>query len=172
MTGALMTLRPALPADAVAVRDLYCRSFTATFAHLYPPEDLAGFLDSCSEARFRDELASPDYAVHLAEAEGRLLGYCTLGPQDLGIALGPAGWVLRQLYLEDDAKGTGLADRLIHWAIDEARARGKAALYLTVWVENHRARRVYERHGFEEVGAYAFRVGTVVDDDRIMRLTL
>ena len=35
-----------------------------------------------------------------------------------------------------------------------------------------RARRFYERYGFEEVGKYVFMVGNHADDDRIMRLTL
>jgi ribosomal protein S18 acetylase RimI-like enzyme len=58
------------------------------------------------------------------------------------------------------------------WAIAEARARGFQELYLTVWIGNHRARRFYEAHGFEEVGHYPFRVGSTVDDDRILRLRL
>ena len=53
-----------------------------------------------------------------------------------------------------------------------ARARGMQDLYLTVWVENHRARRFYDRHGFVEVGKYPYVVGSTVDDDRILRLIL
>ena len=56
--------------------------------------------------------------------------------------------------------------------VAEARARGFDELYLTVWIENHRARRFYERNGVVEVGRYAFVVGDQVDDDRILRLTL
>jgi ribosomal protein S18 acetylase RimI-like enzyme len=80
--------------------------------------------------------------------------------------------VLRQLYLDEEAKGTGLAQALMEAALAEARARGVKELYLTVWVDNHRARRFYERYGFEEVGAYAFVVGSTIDDDRILRLRL
>ena len=38
------------------------------------------------------------------------------------------------------------------WALDEARRRGVDELYLTVYIDNHRARRFYERYGFEAVG--------------------
>lgn len=168
-------LRRATEADAQAVSDLFHLSFTATFGHIYPPEDLAGFLAGCPPERFRAEVLSPDYAVFLGvDPSGALLGYCTLGPQDLGPELKPEGrwWVLRQLYLDESAKGTGLAQALMQAATDEARRRDYQELYLTVWVENHRARRFYDAHGFEEVGGYAFVVGTTVDDDRILRLTL
>lgn len=167
------TLRPAVRADAPRVRSLFCRSFTATFGHLYPADDLADWLESCSEARFATECGSAAYACYVGEAaDGRLAGYVTLGHQDLEIT--PAGrwWVLRQLYLEPDAWGTGLAAALLGEAMAESRRRCVAELYLTVWVDNRRARRFYERHGFAEVGRHAFRVGSIVDDDRIMRVTL
>ena len=46
------------------------------------------------------------------------------------------------------------------------------SLLLTVWEENHRAKRFYERHGFEHVGDYAFAFGEKVDRDLVMRLAL
>lgn len=166
-------LRQATRSDARRVRDLFCRSFTATFGHLYPPHELAEWLEDCSEARFADECSSAGFACFLGEAaDGRLLGYVTLGHQQLDISPGGRWWVLRQLYLEEAAKGTGLAQALFDAALTESRRRGVAELYLTVWVGNHRARRFYERRGFVEVGRYAFKVGSTVDDDRIMRLIL
>ncbi len=166
-------IRRGTAADAAAVSDLFHRSFTATFGHLYPPEDLAGFLEGCPPERFEREAQSADFAIFLGlDESGRLLGYCTLGPQELGIEGEGRWWVLRQLYLDEAAKGSGLAQALMREALAEARSRGVENLYLTVWVENHRARRFYEQHGFEEVGSYAFVVGNTVDDDRILRLKL
>lgn len=167
------TLCRATGTDAARIGDLFRRSFAATFGYNYPPADLADFLDECTEPSFRAELTDPQFATMIGlDDEAALLGYCTLGPQDLGIAVEPQSWVLRQLYLEERAKGTGLAQDLVRWAIAESRARGLAALYLTVWVENQRARRFYDRLGFVEVGGYAFRVGATVDDDRILKLAL
>ncbi|TPE59446.1 GNAT family N-acetyltransferase [Sandaracinobacter neustonicus] len=172
------SLRRAGAADAPAVCALFHKSFTATFGHLYPPQELAGFLAGCPVERFRAECTDPEFAVMLGEAaDGTPLGYCTLGPYDLQghipeLLEGRRWWVLRQLYLDEPAKGSGLADALMQWAVSEARARQVQDLYLTVWIENHRARRFYERHGFHEVGKYPYVVGNTVDDDRILRLTL
>jgi RimJ/RimL family protein N-acetyltransferase len=58
------------------------------------------------------------------------------------------------------------------WVIGEARARGAQELYLSVFTDNHRARRFYARYGFEEVGPYQFMVGTHADNDIILRLPL
>ena len=58
------------------------------------------------------------------------------------------------------------------WAIATARARGAQDLFLSVYVDNHRARRFYERYGFERVGRYQFMVGAHADEDDLMRLAL
>ena len=60
----------------------------------------------------------------------------------------------------------------MRWVIATAKARGAEDLYLSVFVDNHRARRFYERYGFTFVGTYAFMVGTHADEDHVMRLPL
>jgi GNAT superfamily N-acetyltransferase len=79
---------------------------------------------------------------------------------------------LRQLYLLHEWRGAGAAKALMDWAIAEARGRSADELYLTVYVDNVRARRFYERYGFVEVGPYKFMVGEQADEDIIMRLPL
>ena len=58
------------------------------------------------------------------------------------------------------------------WALDHARSHGAREVILSVYVDNHRAYRFYERYGFRDIGRIAFRVGTTVDDDNLMRLVL
>ncbi len=58
------------------------------------------------------------------------------------------------------------------WAIDIARAEGRTEMILSVYVDNNRAHRFYQRYGFVEIGRYVFMVGEQPDDDRIMRLVL
>ena len=60
--------------------------------------------------------------------------------------------------------------QLMDWALDEARApRRRASFTSRVFIDNHRARRFYERYGFEQVGRYDFMVGNHADEDIIMR---
>ena len=61
---------------------------------------------------------------------------------------------LRQLYISSEWRGAGAARVLIDWALAEAKARGGEELYLTVYTENWRARRFYEKYGFVEVGRF------------------
>ena len=166
-----IAFRDGRPGDGAMVAELFRTSFIATFGHLYSDEDLGTFLAGVRPEAFEQELADPGFAFRLAEEEGALAGFAKLGRDDLpGAAEGSVE--LYQLYVLEPWKGRGIAAALMDWAIAESRRRGASQLRLTVYIDNHRARRFYERHGFEEVGKYVFMVGNHADDDRIMRLTL
>ncbi|PVX31251.1 GNAT family N-acetyltransferase [Sphingomonas pokkalii] len=167
-----MNDREATPADAAAIDALFRESFAATFAHLYAPEDLASFFAGFTVAGWTGELASPDFAFRVIEDGEGLAGYCKLGPTSLPVTPEGPAIELRQLYLRDRAKGSGAAQTLMGWALATARARGAAELWLSVYIDNHRARRFYQRYGFEDRGPYAFMVGNHADEDRLMRLAL
>jgi len=166
------TLRNPTVADAEAIAALMADCFTATFGSLYDPVDLASFLDALTVERWRAELSDPAFAFLLAEDDGTAVGFAKLGPRSLPVE--PAGPMieLRQLYLRDSQHGSGLAARMMDWVLATARDRGARELFLSVYVDNHRARRFYERYGFAEIGIYTFMVGTHADEDHLMRLAL
>ena len=167
-----LSFRDAAPGDAAILADLGRRTFTETFGHLYRPEDLAAFLESHSEERWRAELSDPSFTVRLAEEDGVPAGYAKIGPPTLPFEPKGISIELRQFYLLKPWHGTGASHALMGWAIEEAKRRGAEDLYLSVFVDNHRARRFYERYGFTFVGTYAFIVGTHEDEDHVMRLDL
>jgi len=164
--------RDASPADAAAIDALFRRSFTDTFAHLYDPADLAAFFADFTEAYWRRELADAGITFRVAEQAGVLAGYAKVAP--LSLPAEPAGPAveLRQFYLLPRWHGAGIAPVLMDWVLAEARRRGAGELYLSVFTENHRAKRFYARYGFEPVGLYAFMVGNQADEDIVMRLKL
>lgn len=169
----MIAYRAALPADGPELAEMAKRSFTETFGSLYPASDLAAFLDRTFGADgLPSELDDLAFTVRVATDDGRIIGFAKLGP----VAF-PGGWPpqaieLHQLYVLGGWHGEGVGPALLDWAIATARAAGHSAMLLSVYIDNHRARRFYERYGFEEVGRYEFRVGETIDDDRIMRLAL
>lgn len=167
-----ITYRDATAADLPAVDSLFRSSFSDTFAHLYKPEDLAAFFTSFTPEAWREEFDDPLYAFRLAEADGELVGFVKLGPPSVPVESGADRLELRQIYIDKAWHGQGIAQVLMDWAIEQAKRRGVQELYLTVYVDNHRARAVYERYGFQAVGSYDFMVGSHADEDTIMRLDL
>ena len=169
MTG---SYRIATAADAETLAELGARTFTDTFGHLYQPDDLDIFLQNHSPENWDRELNDPAFEVRVAELDGALVGYVKLGPPHLPFEPRGEAAELRQLYVVEEMKGRGIADELIHWVIERARDKRADYLYLSVFTENHRARRFYEKYGFEPEGTYAFMVGGHADEDIVMRLKL
>ena len=163
-----VTYRDSTPADAAAIDRTFRTTFCDTFEHLYGPEDLAAFLAQFTLTTWQSELANPDFAFHVAEENGAIVGYAKLGPFKLPIETSGPAMLLSQLYVMSSHQGAGIAQALMDWTLVEAKRRGMAELYLTVFTENHRARRFYERYGFEAVGRYDFMVGSHADEDIIM----
>ena len=158
--------------DAALMSRIGKETFVETFGHLYTPENLAAFLENHSEENWLGELTNPAFAIRIAEDGGEAAGFAKVGPPSLPFEVTGPTAELRQLYVLKPWHGVGIAHRLMDWAIDEAKRRGAEQIYLSVFVDNHRARRFYDRYGFEAVGTYDFMVGTHADLDIIMRKVL
>ena len=164
-----VSYRDATLADAGALRQLFAETFVETFGHLYRPDDLREFLGGNSQEKWEANLSDPEVAICVAEADEQLAGFVELAPKKLPYETGALAIELRRLYLRSNARGRGIADELMRWALKEAAARGAEEVVLSVYVDNHRARRFYERYGFEAVGRYDFMVGSHADEDLILR---
>jgi ribosomal protein S18 acetylase RimI-like enzyme len=159
--------------DAAILDRIFRESFCDTFAHLYRAEDLEAFLSSFSVAGWQNALNDASYAFGIADAGTDPVGFVKLGPvAKLPIRGERQSMLLDQLYVLKAYHGTGIARELMDWALDAARRCGAEELYLTVYVENHRALRFYEKYGFEAVGRFDFMVGSHADEDIIMRKLL
>jgi diamine N-acetyltransferase len=167
-----ITYRGATIADAATLDRIFDTSFRDTFAHLYRGEDLEAFLSGFGIADWEAELRDPAYAFRIGEVDGEPVGYVKLGPLKLPVETDRPALLLDQLYILKEHHGAGIAHSLIDWALEQARGRGAEELYLTVFIDNHRARRFYDRYGFEAVGRYDFMVGNHADEDVIMRKSL
>jgi NADH dehydrogenase [ubiquinone] 1 alpha subcomplex assembly factor 7 len=168
----MIYLRDGQIEDAAALDRIFDTVFCDTFAHLYRSEDLDAFLTSFGIDDWEADLVNPSYAIRVAEVDGNPVAFCKLGPQKLPVETNRSSMVLDQLYVLKEYHGAGIAQSLMTWAFHQAQSRNAEELYLTVYVDNHRARRFYDRYGFEPVGRYDFMVGNHADEDIIMRKVL
>jgi ribosomal protein S18 acetylase RimI-like enzyme len=161
--------RAAEPADSPWVAEVFTTSFVDTFGHLYPRQDLEDFLATMTPDRFRADIEDERYQFWLAFHAARLVGYVKLGPPELPVETPPDSIELCQLYVLKEWHGAGIAAALMDWAVATARVHGARHIQLSVYVDNHRARRFYERYGFHAVGRYDFMVGSHADEDIVLR---
>lgn len=163
-------LRPAVPDDALCLGVLATQVWLDTYATqgirpLIAREVLASFGTAAMAAL----LARPGTQVHVAEAEGHLLGFAqtTLGtPQPLVDTPAPAE--LDRLYVQEPFTRHGLGRRLLQAAEGWAAGQGASGLWLTPWVHNHRARAFYAAQGYADVGATLFTMEGEPHENRVL----
>ncbi|MDQ3204970.1 MAG: GNAT family N-acetyltransferase [Pseudomonadota bacterium] len=169
-SGALV-IRRAGREDAATVARLAARTFTESFGHLYPDEDLQAFLRDCFSVEKQALILShPDYAIWLLERDGQPLGHAAAGPCGLPHTEVQAGdGEVKRLYVLRELHGGGWGGRLLQTALDWLQREGPRTLWIGVWSENLGAQRFYRRFGFSRVGDYQFPVGRVRDLEYILR---
>jgi len=168
-----MQLLPVAPDHIPALSALAAGTFTATFGHLYPPEDLEAFLaTSYNHDTLLAETRDPRYFWRMAWADGEALGYLQCGPVGLPHAEADPErhGELKRIYVAPAAQGRGLGKVLMTAALAHLHDRyGDAPQWIGVWSENHRAQALYGGFGFVRVGAYEFPVGQTRDHEFILR---
>ena len=166
------TIRRAVPGDAAALAALGAATFTETFGHLYPPEDLRTFLvTSHSVEVWNRLLEDARHAVWIAELpDAAPVGFISVGACKLPIEnREPSAGEVQQLYVLARHHNLRLGTRLMELGLEWLEAQRQAPLYVGVWSENYGAQRFYGRYGFSKVGEYGFRVGSTVDREFILK---
>lgn len=167
-----VTIRRATPADAAALAELGAATFTETFGHLYPPEDLQTFLaKSHSPEWWSGALADHNRAVWVVDHEsGRKIGFIVVGKCKLPVQnLEPDAGEVQQLYVLAEFHNLRLGTRLMEAGLEWLASQRRSPLYIGVWSENYGAQRFYGRYGFNKVGEYGFPVGKTVDHEFILK---
>jgi ribosomal protein S18 acetylase RimI-like enzyme len=166
-----LAIRRATVADAQTLSRIATRTFTETFGHLYPAEDLQAFVDdSYAVEKQALILGHPDYAVWLLEQDGDAVGHAAAGPCGLPHPqVGAGDGELKRLYVLPTLQNGGWGGRLFDAALAWLERDGPRTLWIGVWSQNLGAQRFYARHGFEKAGEYEFPVGRVRDREFILR---
>jgi ribosomal protein S18 acetylase RimI-like enzyme len=166
------SIRRCTPTDAPALAVLGAATFTETFGHLYPPEDLQTFLTgSHSIDAWTRSLADPMRAVWIVELANAgpiafvVAGACKLPVENREANAGE----IQQLYVLSGHQNLRLGSRLMDLALKWLEEQGRTPLYIGVWSENFGAQRFYGRYGFTKIGEYGFPVGSTVDREFILK---
>lgn len=106
------------------------------------------------EREWRQRLSSPTAATFLAFLDAAPAGTAAGKVDDPDDEFTvPGSWQLIGMWVEPNARGTGLAERLIDAVAHHAREQGASSLCLWVTEVNTRARAFYQRVGFVPTGA-------------------
>lgn len=135
-------MRRARPDDAAAIAEAHARTWQAAYEHVFGAERLAKRRPDV--ALWTRILANERVEVNVAEAEGRIVAFVSVGPSRDADAEGE----LYAIYALPEAWGTGAGAALMQVGLDAMRTAGYRDAILYVLDDNPRARRFYEREGW------------------------
>lgn len=172
MNGEFQLRNPEIE-DTAHLAELGRSTFIETFGTLYRQEDLNHFLKEVySDAVVAQELADPKLTHRVIESDGELVAFIKVGPVHVPAeSPSPDAGEIWQVYVRKSFLGKGLGDRLMEWAMNYFRSINTDEIYVSVFSENPRAIRFYQKYGFEKISEYGFPVGDQVDFEWIMRKT-
>jgi GNAT superfamily N-acetyltransferase len=142
-----MKVRMASLADARRIEEIRVLTWRFAYREVLPPENLDAMPIDETRWAHRIKEPPPGWTIIVAEDGGHVVGFASTGPSRDQLGIGE----LYAIYVEPDAWSTGAGRELIVRAEEElAKTWGEA----TLWVleNNPRARRFYERAGWEHDG--------------------
>ena len=166
-----VTVRDATIDDAARLAAFGARTFAATYEHANDPAETAAHLArTFGDEKQRAEIEDPSRHMLVVDVDGALGAYALLHHG----ALCPVEWTsgpqveLERIYVDGVWQGRGLADALMDAILEKAAGAGAESIWLSVWEENPRAIRFYERRGFREIGATVFVYGNEPQTDKVL----
>ena len=132
-----MEIRRASVADAADIANVHVRTWQAAYDHIFGSERLAE-LDVSRRVAGWTRVLDDGEPVFVADDDGRVVGFVSVGACEL-----------YAIYALPETWGSGAGHELMRAALEQLRGEGCGEAFLWVLEDNPRARRFYEREGWE-----------------------
>lgn len=169
-----VSIRPLEADDLYSLQKLSVETFVDTFIDSNTSDDLASCIDSLyNTEKLARELAAKHSYFYFVEVEDQITGYMKLntryeqteGQRDDSLEI-------ERLYILPRFKGLHLGSKLMKFALDLAKEKGKKRVWLGVWEHNKPAQAFYSCWGFKRFSQHTFPVGSDPQIDELWELTL
>ena len=145
-----ISIRPAALADAPACAEIHCRGWEAAYADLIPAGAIAE-RRARRHTQWQANLSRDGHEIYVSVLEGNIVGFLGLGlPRDKDLP--ETYYEVCGIYLDPDYYRRGIGRKLMAFAEEQARAKGKTAMMLWVFQDNAPSRRFYEACGYHPDG--------------------
>lgn len=160
--------------DLEIVRQIGIDTFHESFSSVNTEENMAYYLQTgFSTEKVASELGNSDSEFHLVYDGNKLIGYLKInhGPAQSELK-DDAALEIERIYVLKAWQGLKVGQLLYDKAIEIARARRYAYVWLGVWEENEKAIGFYKRNGFVAFDRHLFKLGDDIQTDIMMRREL
>lgn len=154
-------IRRAEAKDANLLAALGGTTIYETYFETDDPEDMVKYIADCFNPQaVRAELEDENTKFFIAQINGKAVGYAKLRKGQPAECVKDENIVeLHRLYVLEKLTRHGIGRVLMQKSLDEAKADGFDALWLSVFDLNLRAIRFYKKLGFKNVGETGFYYG-------------
>jgi diamine N-acetyltransferase len=167
-------IEKAVPTDVARLQKIGRSTFYETFASVNTEEDMQHYLNESFHAdKLSRELANPDSEFYFALSAAAIIGYLKLNTGQAQTERRDKNALeIERIYVLKAYHGKKVGQALYDMALQRARARRVAYVWLGVWEKNLRAISFYEKNGFTAFDKHSFTLGHDVQTDIMMRLRL
>jgi ribosomal protein S18 acetylase RimI-like enzyme len=160
--------------DIPALQAISKQTFFETFAWGNTAANMQHFLDTGFKTeKLMAEINNPHTIFYFAKTGDNIIGY-------IKINTGPAqtelqeedGLEIERIYVLKEFQGQKAGQLLFDKALQIARERNAAYMWLGVWEKNTKAIAFYIKNGFIQFNSHIFRVGDEDQTDIMMKLIL
>ena len=149
-------------------------TFSQTFDAHNHPEDMAAYLNnSYSIEKLTEEINNPNSEFYFARVDNEVVGYLKINIGDAQTEKKDLNaFEIERIYVDSAFLGKKIGQLLFQKAIDLAKQKKVAYVWLGVWEENHRALAFYNKNGFIPFDKHIFKLGNDEQTDIMMKLIL
>ena len=157
-----------------ALQQIGRQTFEETFAESNSAENMAIYLEEAyAYEKISAELNDPNSFFYFAMMDQDVIGYLKL---NMGVSQTELkdndALEIERIYILKDFHGKKVGQLLFDKAIEIAKEKKVAYVWLGVWEENKRALQFYSKNGFVEFDQHVFVLGDEAQTDIMMKLQL
>lgn len=148
----MISVRPATVDDSERIARIHVKTWQAAYAGVMPQEFLDRLDVDARTTMWRRAIdgGTPPSAIFLAEVDGEVVGFISVGSfrRPLGGGPDPAVGEVFAIYVAAEHWSTRAGHALMRAAVDHLADHDVVEIRLWVLADNPRARRFYERFGY------------------------
>jgi ribosomal protein S18 acetylase RimI-like enzyme len=150
------------------------QTFQETFSESNSEENMKSYLEEgFSSEKLTTELNDNNSEFYFASLDNEVIGYLKInfGASQTELKDSKA-LEIERIYVSKDFHGKSVGQLLYDKAIQMAKLKNVAYVWLGVWEENPRAISFYKKNGFVEFDKHIFKLGNDEQTDIMMKLKL
>lgn len=149
-------------------------TFSETFASENSEEDMKEYLErGFSTEKLKSELTDQNAEFYFAQLDQNVIGYLKVNVGQSQTEMKDHNALeIERIYVLREFHGKKVGQILYDKAIELAKAKNVAYVWLGVWEQNPRAIRFYEKNGFVKFDKHVFKLGKDEQTDIMMKLEL